>query len=135
LGEVWWRGFRAAYLIDMTTHQEAAECELPTAQADLNVWAAVRYSWRVCDPVQVVLGRAWDAPAACSRELAARLSAVSRHLPPADLVRRAPAVAYEGIAVEGLDLTVQSCRISAQPPVPEERHEEPDGEATGSNAE
>ena len=53
-GETWFRGPKAAYVVDTGMHDASFETELPSASPAVYFTATISYQWQVHDPARVV---------------------------------------------------------------------------------
>ncbi|MEV4656284.1 hypothetical protein [Micromonospora sp. NPDC049301] len=77
-GDLWWRGPRVMYVVDITAHDESFIAQLPCDGDTLHFDAAVRYSWRVSEPATVVRENVTEPAARCQAYLTDRLRSVTR---------------------------------------------------------
>ncbi|GAA1845821.1 hypothetical protein [Asanoa iriomotensis] len=111
-GELWWRGPRVRYEIDVTSHPLRLTWEVDNPHG-VRASVEVSGSWRVVDPIAIVANRVTDGPRRCrhrvetaiadafsaSRDLGELAKAVRRGLPRS-------LVLAEGIAVDQLTTRV-----------------------------
>lgn len=78
MGDVWWRGPRAAYVVDTRPHAVSFQCQLPCDGDALHFDAAIGFAWSVHDPVVVVRELVADAVGDCRGYLIQRMRGISR---------------------------------------------------------
>ncbi|MBA2695200.1 MAG: hypothetical protein H0U62_05000 [Actinobacteria bacterium] len=81
-GETWWRGPKAAYVVDVTPHAAQFECQLPSSAGAVYFSATVSYSWNVHDAARVVREQVADPAAECRAHLSRWLPTVTSRFSP-----------------------------------------------------
>jgi hypothetical protein len=81
-GEVWWRGYRAAYTVDIKPHGAAFTCRLPAKGDALHFDASVTYNWAVHDAATVVRDEVTDAAGTCREYLIKEMRRLCRRVDP-----------------------------------------------------
>ncbi|MFI5932217.1 hypothetical protein [Actinoplanes sp. NPDC051494] len=77
-GETWWRGPKAAYVVDIRPHGASFTCQLPAAGDAVFFQATVNYTWSVAEPVTVVSQQVLTPEADCQAYLFQVLPRVTR---------------------------------------------------------
>jgi hypothetical protein len=79
-GEVFWRGYRMAYTVDVRPHGASFTCQLPAKGDALGFAASVSYNWAVHDATTVVRDEVRDAAESCREYLIKEMRRVSRRV-------------------------------------------------------
>jgi hypothetical protein len=77
-GDVWWRGHRVVYVVDVGPHHHTFTCKLPAKSKVLYFDATIGFEWRVVDPVAVVRDRLADPASVCRRYLFGEMHGISQ---------------------------------------------------------
>jgi hypothetical protein len=129
-GELFWRGPRVAYEVDVTEHPFTEQWSMTDSEPGGPCTVAVSAAWAVHSPIDVVAHRLTDAPAAIVARLRSeihRVASATSARGPAALTRAMRALVpstldlVEGLRVTRLDLTVLP-RRDARTPVELVRH-------------
>jgi hypothetical protein len=108
-GDVWWRGPRAVFVVDIQAHPVSFECPLPSNGDAVAFDASVAHSWSVWDPVAVVRGQI-DAPAACRGYLVKEMRTLTRRFKASEVASAEEAI-HGNLGRSSIDL-LQGIRIS-----------------------
>jgi hypothetical protein len=77
-GETWWKGPKAAYVVDSRPHGAVFTCTLPSRGDAVFFDATVQFTWRVSHAVEVVREQVTDPEAECETYLAKNLPTITR---------------------------------------------------------
>ena len=123
-GDTWWRGPKAAYVVDITPHVGGFECELPSSAGAVYFSATVAYSWSVHDAARVVQEQVGDPDSECRGYLKRRLPSVTSRFPPDRTMEarqgvqielgREPIELERGIRIRDLDVQLRMDREQAE---------------------
>ncbi|HEX6339931.1 hypothetical protein [Umezawaea sp.] len=78
MGELWLATPREVYAVDVSTHQDTFDVELPSKEEAFSFSAKVDVTWRVSDPVAAVRAQLDNPEASIKQHLVVRLRTVSR---------------------------------------------------------
>jgi hypothetical protein len=91
-GETWFRGPKAAYVVDTGVHDASFETELPSAAPAVYFTATISYRWQVHDPARVVRDGVTDPSAESRAHLEHWLPTITCAFPPDQTLQATHAV-------------------------------------------
>ncbi|MEU5674108.1 hypothetical protein ABZ749_27920 [Micromonospora sp. NPDC047753] len=110
-GDVWWRGPRAVYVVDIRPHNSSFQCTLPSEGDALHFDASIAFAWTVHKPVTVVREMVEDPPGGCRGHLIQRMRGISRRYSALNSAAAERAISLE-LGQDSIDLEEIGLRIT-----------------------